>query len=451
MKLHDTQATVTGDLHRFRVVNCGRRWGKTTLAIDTMIACAVYKPNARVAYIAPTFQQARDIAWGQLKKDVSKAGATVNESRLEIKLPNQSGTDSLIILRGWESIETLRGQLFDLVILDEVASMRNFQSNWNEVVRPTLTDRKGEALFISTPKGFNHFYDLFNKQELDDDYKSFHFTTYDNPHIPPEEVDKARQELGDTRFSQEYLADFKKMEGLVYKEFDRQRHVYNPESSEWKLRTRREAMAEFVVGVDFGFTHPCAVLSIYRDHADNFYVVDEWYETGKTEDQIADYVQALSANKVYPDPESPSAIATLKKRNVNVREVIKGKDSVKNGINRVRELLRADKLFFSAKCVNTLFELETYAYPDDSKRSKNGLDENPLKENDDAMDALRYPLMMLTNGSRNTAHQYRPSYSRSSLQATIEEKVIPTQFAPQYRPDYGRGTLPSNYEGQRGS
>lgn len=437
MELTPAQATVASDLHRFRVVNCGRRFGKTTLAIDTMKACAVYKPDARIAYIAPTFQQARDIAWAQLKKDVAKAGATVNESRLEIRLPNHFKGESLIILRGWESIETLRGQLFDLIILDEVASMRNFLSSWNEVVRPTLTDRKGEAMFISTPKGFNHFYDLFNMQERDTDYKSFHYTSYNNPHIPSEELDKARQELGETRFGQEYLADFKKMEGLVYKEFDRKKHVFNPEDEAWKLRTRKENMAEFVVGVDFGFTHPCAVLSIYRDHADNFYVVDEWYETGKTEDQIADYVQALNANKVYPDPESPSAIATLKKRQVNVREVIKGKDSVKNGINRVRELLRADKLFFSNRCPNTLFEMETYAYPEESK----GISENPIKEHDDAMDALRYPIMMLTKGTSGHAHQYRPSYTKSPQ---IKE-VIPTTFAPQYRPNYERATLPSNY------
>lgn len=423
--LHPTQATVAGDRHRFRVVCSGRRWGKTTMAIDAMKACAVYKEDARVAYIAPTFQQARDIAWAQLKKDVAKAGATINESRLEIRLPNNFKGESIIMLRGWESIETLRGQLFDLVILDEVASMRNFMGSWNEVVRPTLTDRRGEAIFISTPKGFNHFYDLYNQQEKDDDYISFHFTSYDNPHIPPDELNKARQEIGETRFSQEYLADFRKMEGLVYKEFDRKQHVMSAEFE--KQYARKENMVEHLVGVDFGFTHPCAVIQVYRDHADNYYVTDEWYETGKTEDEIGDYVQALKANRVYPDPESPSAIQTLRKRGVNVREVVKGKDSVKNGINKVRELLRANKLFISANCPNLLFEFETYSYPDEVK----GVSENPMKENDDALDALRYVLMMATGSGSRTAHQFRPS----SLSAPSTEKSL---TAPQYRPHYGR-------------
>ncbi len=110
------------------------------------------------------------------------------------------------MLRGWEAIETLRGQSVDFIVLDEVAMYRNFWRTWQEVIRPTLTDRKGRAMFISTPKGFNHFYDLYNLQEEDSDFKSFQFTTYDNPHIPVEEIDKAKQELTEDRFYQEYMA-----------------------------------------------------------------------------------------------------------------------------------------------------------------------------------------------------------------------------------------------------
>ena len=185
--LHSSQKVVALDLHRFRILCMGRRWGKTTLAIDQMKGRAAI-PKSRIAYIAPTYQQARDIAWEQLKADCRHASQTINEARLEIKLVN----DSLIVLRGWEAIETLRGQRFDLVVVDEVASMRNFWLQWQEVIRPTLTDTKGEALFISTPKGFNHFYDLYNQELEDNDFKSFHYTTYDNPHIPKEEIDKLK-------------------------------------------------------------------------------------------------------------------------------------------------------------------------------------------------------------------------------------------------------------------
>ena len=191
------------------------------------MAKATGTEEASIAYIAPTYQQARDIAWSLLKKVCSpvKSGEP-NESRLEINIINKYGGTSRIALRGWESIESLRGQAFDFLVLDEISMYRNFWINWEEVSRPTLTDRKGHVLFISTPKGFNHFYDLYNKESQDGDFKSFHFTTYDNPFIPVEEIEKAKQELTEDRFAQEYLADFRKTAGLVYKEFDRGVHIF---------------------------------------------------------------------------------------------------------------------------------------------------------------------------------------------------------------------------------
>lgn len=400
LTFHQAQREIALDPHRFRVVCCGRRFGKTTLAIDQMKGRATL-PNSRVAYIAPTFQQARDIAWNELKNDCKDAAESINESRLEVRLVN----GSLIILRGWEAIETLRGQKFDLVVLDEVAMMRNFWLMWQEVVRPTLTDNKGEGLFISTPKGFNHFYDLFNMQEKDPDFKSFHFSSYDNPHLPKEEIDKARQELTENRFGQEYLADFRKMEGLVYKEFDRQIHVIDPKSIDDKN------FAEIYVGVDYGFTNPAAVLTIKRDGSDCYYITDESYKRGQTDPQTNEYVAAIPAHKVYPDPEAASAVEELKKKIRTVREVVKGKDSVKNGIDKVRELFKAKKLFVCSNCVSTIEELETYSYPD--KKPDRNEYEDPIKENDHAMDAMRYVIMMTYLSAVNqSAHVH---YSQSSL------------------------------------
>ena len=379
MILHPTQEIVAQDNHRFRVVNCGRRWGKTTLAVLEMVAKAVFKDDARVVYIAPTYQQARDIAWNELKKICKPVEINVNEARLEITIKTKNGKSSLIWLRGWESIETLRGQRFDFVVIDEIASMRNFWINWREVLRPTLTDRKGEVLFVSTPKGFNHFYDLYNFQ--DEEYASFHYTTYDNPYMPVEEIEKAKKELPENTFAQEYLADFRKQEGLVYKEFSRDRHLYE---------TTPTNITEYIAGIDFGFTNPTAVIHIKRDGDENYYVTEEWYKTGRTEEQIAEYIKSCNFNRVYPDPESPSAIEVINAKGVAVVEVIKNKDSIMNGINRVRTLLKTGKLKIHKSCVNLINEFETYAYPE--KRPDNNEQENPIKEHDHALDALRYAL-----------------------------------------------------------
>ena len=154
MLLHQTQNQVAECLKRFRVICCGRRWGKTPEAIEEIKGKALSRPS-RIVYIAPTYQQSRDIAWEQLRNELKPIIIDCNETRLELRVKTQDKGISFICLRGWESIEGLRGQKFDLMILDEVAMMRNFWSNWQEILRPTLTDTKGEAMFISTPKGFN--------------------------------------------------------------------------------------------------------------------------------------------------------------------------------------------------------------------------------------------------------------------------------------------------------
>lgn len=386
MILHPAQSSIAKSRKRFRVVCCGRRFGKTSLAIVEMAGKAYTQRGRQVCYIAPTYQQARDIAWVQLLEVCKPITVKVNETRLEITVQTQDKGKSSISLRGWEAVETLRGQAFDFIVIDEVASMRDWEDKWNTVIRPTLTDRSGEVLFISTPKGFNHFYKLFNMANdpvKGSDYESFHFSSYDNPFIPKSELDKARNEITEDQFGQEYMADFRKQEGLVYKEFDRNIHLY-----EGDVPRRIEF---FMAGVDFGFTNPCAVPHIYKDSDSHYWIDDELYQSGLTDARVADYVKGQHFNFVFPDPENPAAIKELEDRNVNIREVRKGKDSVVNGINKVRELLKQNRLHVHKRCVNTILEFESYHYPD----AKDGYNDRelPIKDQDHMMDAIRYCIM----------------------------------------------------------
>ncbi len=381
MILHQSQKVIAKSRARFRVVNAGRRFGKSVLASEEMKGVALSKPT-RIAYIAPTIQQARDIMWDILKRELRTITKKANESRLELEVMDKDGNSSFIFLKGWEAVETLRGQSFDLLVLDEVASMRNFWVGWNEVLSPTLIDRKGSAMFISTPKGFNHFYDLYNLPAKDSNYEAFHYTTYDNPNIPVEEIEREKNTKPENTFAQEYMADFRKQEGLVYKEFSRDRHVINTIPD--------KEYSEYIAGIDFGFTNPTAVIHIKRDRDENYFVIGEWYKTQRTDEQVGDYVQSCHFNRVYPDPESPSTIEVLVTKGVNVVEVVKNKDSIKNGITRVSSLLKQGKLFIHSSCVNLISEFETYAYPE--KRPDKNEEENPIKEHDHALDALRYAI-----------------------------------------------------------
>lgn len=379
--LTPAQATIAKDKHRFRVICSGRRFGKTTLSVEEMKGKALSKPS-KIAYVAPTYAQARDICWQMLIKELKPIIKKTNESRLELEVMTKDGDSSFITLRGWESIETLRGQQYDLIVIDEIASMRNFWSNWQEVVRPTLTDTKGEALFISTPKGFNHFYDLYNLEQKDSDYKSFHFSTYDNPFIPSEEVDKARLEMTEDRFAQEYLADFRKTEGLVYKEFKRELHLYEE---------LPDKTFETLLGIDFGFTNPTAIIVVKKDREGNYWVEDEWYKTGQTNEQIVKKATSFRPLRVYADPEAPEKILEMANAGLNLIEVIKGKDSVANGINKVREVFKQFRIKVNKRCLNLILELETYHYPE--TRGERNENELPEKDGDHALDALRYILM----------------------------------------------------------
>ena len=376
MILHQNQNIVASDTHRFRVINCGRRWGKTTLAVEEIKGIALSR-EARICYIAPTIQQARDIAWQQMIKEYKPIIVKAVESpSREIVVKNIKGTTSLIQLRGWEAIETLRGQFFDFIVIDEVASMRNFWLNWQEVIRPTLTDKKGQVMFISTPKGFNHFYDLYNTK--DSDYKSFHFTSYDNPFIPSEELDKAKEELPEDRFAQEYLADFRKTEGLVYKEFNREKNVSTEEP---------KTCIETILGIDFGYTNPAGQLPIKVDGDGHYWIREEYYKTGQTTDQIAEVALLYKSTKCYPDPAEPDRIEILRRAGLNCREVSK---DIVAGVDHVRELFKQNRIHIHPDCKNLIYELETYRYPD--KKPEQNEPEKPVKDNDHLLDCLRYAL-----------------------------------------------------------
>ncbi len=385
MVLTPAQSQIAKDQHRFRVLRCGRRFGKTFLMSEEIKGVAIAKPS-RIAYIANNYQQARDIAWELLKKELHSAILDTNEARLEIRTKTLKGGETLIILRGWESVENLRGQAFDFLCIDEVAMMRNFWSSWHEVLRPTLTDRRGSALFASTPKGFNHFYDLCNLELTDKDFKSFHFSSYDNSHIPVDELDKAKATLPPEVFAQEYQASFQKTSGLVYKEFSREKHLYE------ELPFSHEIKYQKLLGIDFGYRNPAAVLDLRFD-GEKIYIESEWYKRERTDIQIAEYAALCKPKEVYPDPENQGAIEELRRKNLNVKEVVKGKDSIKSGIQSVRELLIRGDLMVNKRCVNTIAEFEMYSYEDDIPERNEK--ENPIKANDHALDALRYVISSL--------------------------------------------------------
>ena len=151
VRLRTPQWRVLQNAARFRVLAAGRRFGKTYLAL-TELCRAAWGPGRVAWYIAPTYKQAKRLAWVALKKMTRDYWSVrPNESELRIELI----TGGRIALCGADNYDALRGDGLDFVVLDEYASMAS--QAWAEVIRPALSDRRGRALFIGTPKGFNHF------------------------------------------------------------------------------------------------------------------------------------------------------------------------------------------------------------------------------------------------------------------------------------------------------
>lgn len=450
MLLTPSQGVIAGDTHRFRVVDCGRRFGKTTVSVEEIKGMLLVDRNSRlkrieyltdeqrnnimtmsdrdeyrcrVNYWAETYRDARDIAWGMLTKELEPITIKRNESRLEIIVMNQDGNPAIVKLRGWESVESARGTKSDFDIFDEVAKYKGFWMYWEEVIRPTLTDYLGEAIFYSTPRGFNHFYDLYNLQDKDKEFKSFHFTSYDNPFLLKEEIDKAKTQMSEDRFAQEYLADFRKTEGLVYKEFNREAHVFTDSPVISKIQR--------LVSVDFGFTNPSAIYSIDVDSDRNYWITTEYYKTGKTTPELIDHVKSLQGHKCYPDPAEPDRIEEMRRAGINIQDVSK---DIEAGINSVRELLKTGRLKIHSSCKNLISEFETYRYPD-KKPGKNE-NEDPIKENDHAMDSIRYALhMQSTVNGREFAHVYIPTGNIPTNGITAPAPIhAPQKIAHVFRP-----------------
>jgi len=396
--LHNPQKSVAKDLHRFRVVLCGRRWGKTTLAGYELVGKAFFKKDGRVGYIAPTSEQARDIAWREIKEIAKSITVNANNTRMELEIRNKFGGISIIKFSSWQSIidkESLRGQKFHFIVMDEVSSYKNFWIGWEEIIRPTLTDYQGEVLFIGTPKGYNHFYDLYNLQDTDKDFKSFHYSSYTNPFLNKKEIDTAKKQMTEDRFAQEYEGEFRKMEGLVYKEFRREDHTFD-EFVELPVFT------DVLVGIDWGFTNPAAVLRIGKDGDNNYWITDEWYKRQQTTDQIIEVAKMFRPNMVYPDIAEPDRIQMCKDAGMNVREVSK---DVMAGIDNIRELFKQGRIHISNSCKNLIWELETYHYKEQKNLDKNSPEE-PEKKDDHAMDALRYVLYNDTPTVENNNEEF---------------------------------------------
>jgi len=202
--LHEAQQTVKDDEARWKILCAGRRFGKSRLGVQLCLEQAL--DGGRVWWVAPTFAIAR-VGWRDVVAAASEfpkeAGVNIKLGDMEVTFPSGGS----ISVKSADNPQRLRGEGLNYLVMDEAAFVR--EETWTEVLRPTLTENKGQALFISTPIGMdNWFYHLWEKADTAEDWARFQYPTVANPIIDPAEVESAREDLGELVFAQEYLAEF---------------------------------------------------------------------------------------------------------------------------------------------------------------------------------------------------------------------------------------------------
>jgi hypothetical protein len=362
MPLNPGQQVVSASEHRFKVVIAGRRWGKTWLATRSL-ARAVREPNRRAWYIAPSYRMARQIVWDALKWRLQdlKWVQKINESELTITLRN----NSTISLRGADNPDSLRGVGLDFIVMDEFAMID--EKAWTEVLRPTLSDRNGSAMFISTPMGTSNWaYDLYNRAQSDPAWSSWTFRTIDGGNVSAEEIEQARRDLSDRQFRQEYEATFETYSGRIYYNFDRTRNLRKFES---------EVPREILVFADFNVNPISAAVAVETGRG--IHIIDEIVIYGSNTDELVDEIRnryPTQSVKVYPDPAGVQRKTSAGGRtDITILENAKFRvfyhrnhPAVRDRINAVNAaLLSADEtvsLWIDPKCRTVIECLEKQLY-----------------------------------------------------------------------------------------
>lgn len=383
-------ATLT---YKHVVVRAGRRFGKSSLALNIVLREALHTPG-RYWIIAPEYTQAKSIYWRDLVAEYIPREIILkkndNELILEIRTLVE-GKSSVIEFKGSDREDKLRGAGLMGVVLDEFAFQK--QHVWDKIIGPMLVQTNGWSLFITTPNGvanhFKKFWDDAVAQEAkgDTDWKTFHFTSYDNPLIPKENLDKERERLTEEFFTQEYMAEFAKFTGLIYTGFDDKRHIQNFEVNEGWV---------FYRAIDFGATDPDAVPFMGVDRDGVIHIFDEIYANDLYTTDFANLIKEKSAHRyfvaTYADSAGKQLIMDLAKYGVYSVPVKKNTGENAHGwlvagINQVHQLLKENKIVIHPRCKGMIKEFMSYSWRKDRLGEALNV---PEDKNNHLLDALRY-------------------------------------------------------------
>ena len=352
-KIDDQRKEILNDKTRYKILSCGRRFGKSFFSVLFLLNKPL-QPNERRWIVFPTYRQAKMVSWNLLKSIFANKQATINETELSITLDN----GAKIELKGADKPDSLRGVSTTMVVMDEYAFMK--ENVWGEIIQPTLAESRGEALFVGTPSGLNHFYDLFVKGQSDNgDYKSWQFTTLEGGFISSDEIENAKKNLDKRTFQQEYEASFLTAANRCAYNFSRDIYCRVMEKS-----------PRMFWGIDFGFASYMTAILMCENTAGEVYVFDEIGLQNSNTFELAKLMQLKGRGlPVYPDPAGKARTSNSTKSDHKILQdsgftVIskKSNPTQKDRMNALNRMLEdatgKHKLFINPKCTKTIRDLE---------------------------------------------------------------------------------------------
>jgi len=325
------------DQHRFVVGVAHRRMGKTVAALNQLIKSSLEngQQSPRYAYIAPTYGQAKRVAWDYLTHFVRPLNAETNITELRVDFLGRR-----IQLYGSENFDSLRGQYFDGVVLDEIGDQN--PKIWNEIIRPSLSDRKGYCLFIGTPKGNNHFKDLFDRADKEEGWAALEFKASETKLIDEEELLSARKEMGDDKFNQEFECSFNAaVEGSYYGKI-----IGELEEKNRMCEITRDDLCQTYVAWDLGMGDSTALWVAQNagqevrlmDYVENHGQGLDWYVNWLKDNKWETAEQLLPHDVAVRElGTGKSRLEVLRESGLNVK--VLPRLSVDDGIQSVRRLL----------------------------------------------------------------------------------------------------------------
>lgn len=372
---------ILNDSSRFKVLVCGRRWGKTVLSLMYLMKDE-FKPNERRWFITPTYRQGKMIVFPILRQMFAGfSGAKLNESEMSVLFDN--GAE--LAVKGADNEHNLRGVELTKCVMDEMAYIKPHV--WEEIIYPMLATTQGTALFIGTPNGYDMMYDLYSKGQSESDWKSWQFKTVDGGFVPAEEIARAKRTMDPVRFRQEFEASFETTGNRAAWNFDRNIHV----------KKSKELSTYKWWGCDFNVDYMSAVLCTqYTDGTIHYY--DEIRLKNSNTEEMARKMKAIEPNvEVYPDPAGSARSTTSNRSDHHILRdygfIIRAKKSHPSHIDRLnalnRKLLDAEgnvTMTIDPKCVYLIKDLEQV-----QRDKKGGIDKTQI-ELTHSLDACSYAI-----------------------------------------------------------